>query len=136
MVRSHELVRHDVPKNMIEADFQFLQNAIATSQGFAKLFGITTVNENSILAANHPFTATQIGRKVSTVELKKGAYPNYTNKLIAKVKQDTGCDIKDSDNKYHRAEKYGTNVIHWYSDALCPILIAVRDGAPFALELP
>ena len=86
---------------MVQANFQMLEQAVNDSDGFAKLFGITTVSDSTALSANHPFNLTQIAQK-----MKKGTNWQYAQGFINQITNDAGVNIKGSDNKYHRAEKY------------------------------
>jgi len=62
--RSYELVRHDIPRKVIEADFAMLEHAVEDDKEFAKLFGLTTISEPSQVAANYPYTLTQLAKKL------------------------------------------------------------------------
>lgn len=62
MARSYELVRSDIPKMIVEADFKMLNSAVENSEAFAKLFGIANINDYSIAGAHHPMSITEVGR--------------------------------------------------------------------------
>jgi hypothetical protein len=128
LARSYELVRSDIPRKMVEADFQFLEHAIANSGDFSKLFGITTIQEPSALSVTYPYTLSQVAAR-----LKKKATWHYAHQLLEIIKRDKRFDIKSSDNKYHRTEKYGKGLFHKYSDAAINILAAVDAGRPYEL---
>lgn len=105
-----------------------LERAVSNPEGFSKLFGITTVHDASILAANHPYTLTQVAERV-----RKNQRWHFADKLIRRVFEETGFDIKASDNKYHRAEKYGKSIIRWYSDAAVSLLKDVYVGKQYEI---
>lgn len=134
MVRSHELVRADFPKKIVEADFQFLEGALQSTESFAKMFGITTISDPSALSAAYPFNMTEVGKRIFSEQFKDRACPNKVRRLIAQLKKDTGFDMCANDNKYHRTEKYGKSPIHKYSEAACRLLKAVKEGQPFELS--
>ena len=45
LARSYELVRHDIPRMQMEANFQFLTEKVESSEAFASLFGIATISD-------------------------------------------------------------------------------------------
>ena len=54
MVRSYELVRTDIPRKTVHANFEMLEHAVETSAEFAKLFGISTIADPSVISARYP----------------------------------------------------------------------------------
>jgi hypothetical protein len=128
--RSFELVRHDIPRKIVQADFQMLEHAVENQNEFAKLFGITTINEPSALAANYPYTLTQVGKKL------KSNYWAKAQQAIDSIKMKHGFDVKASDNKYHCATKYGKTSIHKYSEDAVVLFRKVLSGQAYELELP
>ncbi|RYZ84345.1 MAG: SIR2 family protein [Proteobacteria bacterium] len=133
MVRSYELVRHDIPREILSANFEFLESQVSSSDNFAKLFGITTISDPSALSAKYPFNQTQLGKEIFNEVLEDRFYPSKVRKLINKLKADAGFDLCSSDNEYHRSEKYGKSLIHKYSHAACILLKAVKDGTPYSI---
>ena len=58
--------------------------------------------------------------------------------MLAKIKGETGVDIKASDNCYHTAVKFGTvneNRYHKYSDKLVSLLRDVKEGKEYKIEI-
>ncbi len=130
LARSYELVRRDIPRRKVDADFKMLENAVGSSESFANLFGITTISDPSIISAKYPYTLTKVAKKLG--------YKNwsYADKLITKIRVETGIDIKAGDNKYHIQNKYGDNTMYRkYSDEIINLLQSVRDGKPYNIEL-
>lgn len=128
--RSYELVRTDIPRKLVEANFQMLQGAVDDQGAFAKLFGITTIDEPSALAAGYPYTLTQVSKR-----LRLNSWP-HAQKLIDRVRAAKGFDIKTSDNKYHCSIKYSSSPIHKYSDAAVLLLGKVLAGEDYEVETP
>ena len=128
MVRSYELVRTDIPRKTVHADFEMLEHAIETSAEFAKLFGISTIADPSVISARYPHilkeVANQIGLKGST---------NNALKVLKKVKADKGFDLKGNDNRYHCAVKYSRNIVHKYSDEAITLLKKVVAGEDYEI---
>lgn len=128
LARSYELVRHDIPRRTAEVDFQTLEHAVQNSESFAKLLGITTVSDPSLISAQYPYTLTDVGKRLG------GTSWHIADKLILQIKHDHGIDLKASDNKYHTALKYGTKqIFHKYSENMILLLKGVLDGAEYEI---
>ncbi|WP_200930139.1 SIR2 family protein [Methylobacterium sp. Leaf86] len=128
--RSYELVRTDIPRKMVQADFKMLEGAVQNGDEFAKLFGITTVNEASAMGANYPHTLTDVCKKLG------GKGWARAQQGIDMLKAHMGFDLKASDNRYHCAIKYGKNPIHKYSDEAVGLLSKVLAGEAVEVDIP
>lgn len=129
IARSYEMVRHDIPKMKVQADFKMLTDAVANSSTFAKLFGIANISDFSALAAHHPLSATQLGT------LLGGHSWHTANALIDKIVDEKGINIKLSDNRYHRTEQVNKTTLHKYSQEALALLQKVRDGQPYEVVI-
>lgn len=129
VARSYELVRHDIPKMTVQADFRMLNESVANSDSFAKLFGIANITDYSAASANYPLSATQMGKHLG------GKGPHLAVALLDKVKADTGINIKTSDNRYHRTEKVNKSSFHKYSDEALELLRKVNAGEKYEVDL-
>lgn len=130
LARTYTLVRHDIPKRTIEVNYQTLEHAVSEQGELAKLYGITTLDNPSAVNAMYPYSLTQVGKELGY----KGWHS--ANKLIEAMEEESGCNIKDSDNKYHVAIKAGQVVqMHKYSRAAVDLLIQVRNGKAYELEM-
>jgi len=125
LVRSYELVRNDIPRSQIQADFKTLEGAVASSEAFANLFGLTTVNDGSAHAANYKYNATQLAKKIGYTSWQK------MDPLIKQVYLEKGFDIKGSDNKYHSTIMYGKMKVKKYSDLAIELLKKVKKGEAY-----
>jgi len=128
IARSYELVRHDIPKAKVEADFQMLTEGVADSSTFAKLFGIASINDYSSASAHFKHSATQLGQELG------GNTWHVANKLIQKLKDDTGYDMRANDSVYHRTELVNKTPFHKYSQDAVDLLVKVRDGEPYEVK--
>jgi SIR2-like domain len=131
MVRSYQLVRTDIPRKTVQADFAMFEHAVDSPSGFAKLLGISTIDDASVISAKYPYILTDLGKRLG--------YKNWNgaHRLIERVKVETGFDIKKSDNKYHSSVKYGNgHPFHKYSDAALTLLRNVQAGEPYEIEQP
>ncbi|WP_149537327.1 SIR2 family protein [Siccirubricoccus phaeus] len=129
LARSYHLVRHDIPSMPIQADFKTLTDSVADSNSFAKLFGIAYIDDWSAASAHHIYSPTQLGK------LLGGNGWHFANELLERMKNETGVDVKISDNRYHRTEMVNTTKFHKYSKDALNLLVKVRDGSPYEVKI-
>jgi hypothetical protein len=132
--RSYDLVRHDIPRKTVQADFQMLEQAVKTGPEFAKLFGISTVNKASSNAADYPYILSEVAERIAG----KGTYWNVAQTCIERILAEKHVNIKASDNQYHSATKTGRgakSVAHKYSDAFVTLCKAIRKEEDYELDL-
>lgn len=130
LARTYDLVRHDIPKRTLEVDYSVLERAVAQEDELAKLYGITVVGDATHVNIGYPFLLTQVGRELG--------YPGWhgANQLLSRIKEETGIDIKATDNKYHVAVKAGeTTIIHKYSPHAIDLLKAIRTKPDEPIDL-
>ena len=131
--RSYDLVRHDIPRQTVQADFEMLERAVKTETEFAKLFGITTVSKASSNSADYPYTLTDLAVKVTG---KEDAYWAVVQPYIDRIAKEKNVAIKQSDNRYHSATKSGKkSVVHKYSDHLFELIMQMKQGKDYELSL-
>lgn len=131
LARSYDLVRSDIPRMTVEANFQVLTERVANSESFADLFGIAKISDYSAAAAHHKYTATQLAKKLRGPT----ATWHIANHLIEVLEAQTGKNIKASDNVYHRSEWMNKTEYHKYSEEAYDLLKAVDDNAQYELKL-
>jgi len=131
--RSFELVRHDIPRKVVHADFEMLGRSVHNGESFAKLFGLTTISDPSAYSAHYPYSLTEVAEKVTGEE---NAYWAAAQALIDQIKRERGVDIKASDNRYHSKTKVSKkSVAGRYSTEMVDLLKLVRSGASYKLEM-
>lgn len=131
VARTYELIRKDIPKRTVEVDFGMLEHATSSSAEMAKLYGISTIDDPSVLNANWPYTLSQVGKMLG------GSSWHCANKLIKEVKETKGVDLKSGDNPYHTCVKTGekeNSAARKYSDKMVNLLKKVRDKENYDLE--
>jgi hypothetical protein len=132
--RSYDLVRHDIPRRTVQADFQMLERAVKTGPEFAKLFGITTISGPSSHSADYPYTLSDVAVKIAGED----AYWYQAQVYLDRIKREKGIDIKKSDNRYHCATKVGrskNSIAHKYSDHLLDLIERIDKGEKYELDL-
>jgi len=128
VARSYNLVRHDIPKSKVEADFEMLTGGVQDSTSFAKLFGIAHISDYSAASAHHRYSTTELGKKLG------GKSWHVAHKRIVALAEDTGFNMKASDNRYHRAEIVNKTKFHKYSDDAVDLLDKFWSGEPFEID--
>ena len=131
MARSVELVRSDIPKKHVEIDFSSSRHAVSSGANFAKLFGVTSLADPSQVNLNYRYTLTQVADELGFT------YWSKANDLIKALKDQTGFNMKASDNKYHitmRVGKAVKSVTNKYSEAAVDLLRAVLNGEKYELD--
>lgn len=131
MARSVELVRCNIPKKHIDIDFKTLDHAVSTGENFAKLFGVTSIADPSQVNLNYRYTLSQVAEELGFT------YWSKAHDLIQVLKDQSGFDMKSSDNKYHitmRVGKAEKSVTNKYSEPAVDLLRAVLNGEKYELD--
>lgn len=97
--RTMKLVRHDIPSGAVEVNYETLEKVADEKDFLPTLLGITVVDNPN---QSHPLTISQLAHRLGL--------PNWQrlNKLIHKIKEEKGVDLRSSDNRYHCRIKIGT----------------------------
>jgi hypothetical protein len=130
MARTVNLIRRDIPSKSVEIDFKVLEHSIENSENFAKVFGITSLDNPSSVNANYPYTLQDVAEKLGY------DYWHGAHKLIEALDSESGFDMKESDNLYHFKMKTGrgkSSFTRKYSDAAVALLGKVQKGEPYKL---
>lgn len=97
--RMMKLIRHDIPSGSVEVNYDVLERVSEDNEHLPTLLGITSVNNPN---QSHPFTLTQLAKRIGLRNWQAA------NKLIHRIKDEKGIDIRSSDNRYHCKIKTGT----------------------------
>jgi SIR2-like domain len=131
MARSVELVRSNIPKKHVEIDFQTLEHAVNSGESFAKLFGVTSISDPSQVNLNYKYTLSGVAEELGF------GYWSKALELINILKEQSGFDMKASDNAYHitlRTGKAAKSITNKYSEAAIDLLRKVLNGETYQLE--
>lgn len=131
MANTYRLVRHDFPRRNFQVDYQVLEAACNTTDGLAKLFGVTVLDSPELMAAQYPYIMTQIAHKLG--------YTHWSHafKLMERIEEERGVKFRDSDNQYHINIKTGiknTSSTRKYSTKMLELLRQAKTGQPYTLE--
>ncbi|BCM03944.1 hypothetical protein MAFF301560_33310 [Ralstonia solanacearum] len=128
LARTVDLVRKDVPTKKVEIDFQTLEHKLQEGEGVATLLGIAAIGDPAKVNLHFPFTLTEVAEQLG----HKGW--NAAHRLIELVEEQTGFDLKSSDNTYHITMRTGkSSSTNKYSQACVDLLRAVQSGEPYKL---
>lgn len=128
LARTIDLVRKDVPTKKVEIDFQTLEHKLEHGDGVATLLGIAAIGDAAKVNLHFPYTLTMVAEQLGF----KGW--SRANQLIDLLKEQTGFELKSSDNTYHITMRTGkASSTHKYSQACVDLLKAVLEGAQYAL---
>ena len=131
MARSVELVRSNIPKMNVEIDFKTLDHAVSTGENFAKLFGVTSIDDPSQVNLNYRYTLSQVAEELGFT------YWGKAHDLIHILRDKTGFYMKATDNKYHISMRIGKaekSVTNKYSEAAVDLLRAVLNGEKYEFD--
>ncbi|RCS44020.1 SIR2 family protein [Bremerella cremea] len=131
LARTYEMVRHDLPRKIVEVDYTQLERVTEGKGELPKLYGIATLDNPSTTNAYYPYTISQVGEQLG--------FPGWhgARKLLDTISSEKGVDITESDNQYHikvktgRGDKSATH--NKYSDAAVSLLEKVKDGKEYKL---
>lgn len=130
MARTVNLIRRDIPSRNVEVDYKVLEHSLENTDNFAKVFGITSLDNPSNVNANYPYTLQDVAEKLGY------NYWNGASKLIDLLFIQTGFDMKESDNAYHFKLKTGKakrSFTRKYSTAALELLKSVQNGEAYQL---
>jgi len=102
---------------------------VETKEDFAKLFGIGTLQPVTSFSASYPYNLTEVGKKLG--------FSNWhsAHGLLNRVKDETGIDLKSTDNRYHGTVRISKkSKAQMYSEACVKLLEQVRDGEKYVVE--
>ena len=130
LARTYDIVRCDIPRKLLEVDFETLEHAVSVDGALGKVYGITTVSDPSKVNAQFPYSLTQVAEKLGY----RSWHP--ANELLVKVKEEKNIDIKSSDNQYHIAIKSGASVqTRKYSQNLIDLLLQVKNREEYQVAI-
>ncbi len=128
--RTMKLIRQDIPSGNVKVDYDVLERVANNTDELPSLLGITlTDNPNQ----SHPYTLTQVAGRLGL--------PGWhaAGKIINKIKDETGKDIRSTDNCYHCKIKTGnkaSSITRKWSNQAVDLLKKANSGEEYALNLP
>lgn len=127
--RTMKLIRHDIPSGSVSVNYDILERVAQDSDHLPTLLGISTIDNPN---QSHPFTLTQVAQRLGM--------PNWqaVNKIINKAKEDSGTDLRSTDNRYHCKIKTGnkeTSTTRKWSSEGVDLLRKIKNKEPYKINL-
>ena len=127
--RMMKLIRHDIPSGSVEVNYDVLERVSDEQDHLPSLLGITSINNPN---QSHPFTLTQLAGRIGL--------PNWqaADKLLHRIKEEKGIDLRSTDNRYHCRIKTGTretSSTRKWSQQEADLLSDVLNGNDFEIDL-
>ncbi len=127
--RMMKLIRHDIPSGSVEVNYDVLERVSDEQDHLPSLLGITSINNPN---QSHPFTLTQLAGRIGL--------PNWqaANKLLHRIKDEKGVDLRSTDNRYHCRIKTGTretSSTRKWSQQGADLLLDVLEGNDYEIDL-
>ncbi|MBC8719182.1 SIR2 family protein [Ochrobactrum sp. Marseille-Q0166] len=124
--RLMKLTRKDIPGGTVEVDYTTLEKVAQDDKHLPKMLGLSFADTDN---KTHPFTLGQVAD-----ELKLSGW-NAVDKLIKRIKFDTGVDLRASDNCYHERIKTGKkSATRKWSHEAVDLFRNVMAGKPYKLR--
>ncbi len=124
-----KLTRKDIPSGEVEVDYTTLERLANNADEVPKMLGLTISDSENKL---HPYTLGMVAEELGYASW------NQADKLLKKIIEDTGVNLRETDNRYHckiktgKKEKSATR--KWSQEAV-DLLKQVRDGQAYQLDL-
>jgi len=127
--RVMKLTRKDIPSGEVEIDFSTLERLAKNEDELPKMLGLTfTDSENKL----HPYTLSMVAEELGLKNWQG------VDKILKKIKEDTGIELRETDNKYHckiktgKKEKSATR--KWSQEAI-DLFSTIIDGKDYKLDM-
>ncbi|WP_420144794.1 SIR2 family NAD-dependent protein deacylase [Sphingobium sp.] len=125
--RLMKLTRKDIPGGTIEVDYATLEKVAQDDDMLPKMLGLTFADSDN---KTHPFTLTQVADELNL----KGW--NALDRIIKKIKFETGNDLRASDNRYHERIKTGkkdSSAVRKWSHEAVALFGTILAGKPYKI---
>lgn len=128
MANTYDIIREKAPREEVRIDYESLERAANSEDTLGTMFGVTTLDTPIDWGIMYRYTLTDVAE-----ELGYG-YWHPANELIKQIEEETGVNIKESDNIYH-IDAAPLRDYHdgRYSDATVELLRKVDQGVEYDL---
>jgi len=127
--RLMKLTRKDIPGGTVEVDYSTLEKVTQDDATLPKMLGLTFADSDN---KTHPFTITQVADELGL----KGW--NAVDRIIKRIKEETGHDLRSSDNRYHERIKTGkkeSSAVRKWSHEAVSLFAKVLAGKAYEVAL-
>lgn len=128
--RTYKMVTSDIPRREMPFNPSVFSEISRDESKLLTLFGMGTLDDGQHINANFCYTISELAEQLNY------KHWNDVRKLMKKIEEDTGINIRNTNNKYHvtiktgsksKAEKYSKETLH--------LLTKVRDQVLYDLDL-
>ncbi len=125
--RVMKLTRRDIPNGEIEIDYSTLERISSDDNELPTMLGLTIVDD---LNKTHPFPLSIAAEQLGLTSF------NPLVKVIKKIKEETGVNLRETDNKYHCGIKTGkTSISHKWSHEALDLFSKILNDENYTLSL-
>ena len=125
--RVMKLTRRDIPNGEIEIDFSTLERLASEDSELPRMLGLTVVED---LNKSHPFALSMAAEKMGLSSF------NHLVKIIKQISEETGINLRETDNRYHWTIKTGkSSQSHKWSHEAINLFSKVLAGEEYYLDL-
>jgi SIR2-like domain len=125
--RVMKLTRRDIPNGDIEVDFATLERLACEDSELPTMLGLTIVED---LNKSHPFALSMAAEKLGLNSF------NPLVKVIKLIHEQTGINLRETDNKYHCTIKTGkSSQTHKWSHDAVMLFEKVLKGEDYTVDL-
>ena len=130
MANTYDVVATKAPREEININYQSLKLAAESEEAVGTLFGVSPLDNPPDANLFYRYRLTDVANELD--------YETWhpANQLIERVEDETGVNIKESDNRYHIDIAYHREEPqHRYSDAAVELLRKVNEGEEYELDM-
>ena len=126
--RLMKLARKDIPGGTIEVDYGTLEKYAHDDETLPKMLGLTFADTDN---KTHPFTLSQVADELHLPGWQ------HVQPLIKRIEDETGINLRASDNRYHERIKTGksaSSAVRKWSHEAVDLFKALMDGKEYAVK--
>lgn len=127
--RVMKLTRKDIPSGEVEIDFATLERLAKNEDELPKMLGLTFSDSENKL---HPYTLSMVAEEIGLKNWQG------VDKLLKKIKEEKGVELRETDNRYHCKIKTGKmekSATRKWSQESIELFRAIKDGKDYKLDL-
>lgn len=130
MANTYDVIATEAPKKEVEINYNTLKNAAESEDAVGTMFGVTLLENPPDLNIYYRYRTKDVASELGL------SHFNYVVQLIEELEEETGTDIRESNNQYHIDIAFNSeNPNHRYSDSAVELLRKVQNGEDYQLDL-
>lgn len=130
MANTYDVIAKEAPREEVEINYTTLKNAAESEDAVGTMFGVTLLDNPPDLNIYYRYRTTDVADELGL------SHFNYVVQLIEQVEEETGTDIRESNNQYHIDIGFNSeHPQHRYSDSAVELLRRVQNNEEYELNL-